>query len=287
MAVEFDFTSKSSDNLWIGARSNAVSANSLIFMQKIFIIARNTFRETARDRVLYNLVLFVLLIIVAAIFLGDLSDGNEARVIVNMGLSAALLFGAFISTFVGVGLVSKEIERRTVFAIFAKPIGRAEFLCGKYFGLCLILLLNTAVMALGITLALCYVKGFAFISAVWGAMVLIFFELSVLTAVAILFSSFSSPTLSALFTFFVFVIGNFSTSLHEFADAVGANSTKIIFTILYFVLPNFSHLSFITPAAHGILPTGAQILFAAFYAAAYIGVLLAAAILIFNRRNFK
>ena len=106
-----------------------------------------------RDRVLYNLVLFVLLIIACAILLGDLTDGHEARTIVNIGLNAMLVFGTFIAIFVGVGLVSKEIEKRTVFAIFAKPVGRGEFIIGKYLGLCITLAVNVAVMGIGVRLA--------------------------------------------------------------------------------------------------------------------------------------
>lgn len=100
-------------------------------MTRILTIAKNTFREAVRDRVLYNLVLFVLLIVVCAILLGDLTDGQEARTIVNIGLNAMLLFGTFIAIFVGVGLVSKEIEKRTVFGIFSKPVRRWEFIVGK------------------------------------------------------------------------------------------------------------------------------------------------------------
>src|SRR5690348_4422759 len=102
-------------------------------------IARNAFREAVRDRVLYNLVLFVLLLTGAAIFIGELSGGQERKIIVDLGLSAMLLFGVFIAIFVGVGLVYKEIERRTIYAIFSKPVGRGEFLVGKYLGLCLTL----------------------------------------------------------------------------------------------------------------------------------------------------
>src|SRR6185295_16613371 len=101
--------------------------------KRIISIARNTFREAVRDRVLYNLVLFVLLLTGAAVFIGELSGGQERKIIVDLGLSAI---------FVGVGLVYNEIERRTVYAIFAKPVGRGEFLVGKYLGLCLTLLVN-------------------------------------------------------------------------------------------------------------------------------------------------
>src|SRR5919205_639237 len=113
---------------------------------RITAIARNAFREAVRDRVLYNLVMFVLLLTGASIFIGELSGGQERKVIVDLGLSAMLLFGVFIAIFVGVGLVYKEIERRTIYAVFSKPIGRGQFVLGKYFGLCLTLLLNVVVM---------------------------------------------------------------------------------------------------------------------------------------------
>src|SRR5258708_5078023 len=125
--------------------------------KRIVAIARNAFREAVRDRVLYNLVLFVLLLTACAIFIGELSGGEELRITIDLGLSAMLLFGVFISIFVGVGLVYKEIERRTVYAIFAKPVGRGEFLLGKYLGLCLTLLVNVVVMGAGVSLALIYV----------------------------------------------------------------------------------------------------------------------------------
>ena len=254
---------------------------------KIIIIARNTFREAVRDRVLYNLVLFVLLITASAVFLGELTAGHEARTIVNLGLSAILLFGVFISIFVGVGLVSKEIEKRTVFAIFSKPIGRGEFIVGKYLGLCLTLLVNVLIMGIGVSLALLYVGGGHLAASIWGAIFLIFLELTILTAVAILFSSFSSPSLSALLTFFVFIIGNFSQSLRDFAENLGSNSAKLFFNFLYYFLPNLSFYSFITNAAHGDTPPASMFGGASLYAIVYISILLAITVLIFSRRNFK
>lgn len=255
-------------------------------MKKIITISRNTFRESVRDRVLYNLVVFVLLITASAIFLGELTAGQETRTIVNLGLSAMLLFGAFISIFVGVSLVSKEIEKRTVYSIFSKPVGRGEFVVGKYLGLCLTLLLNIAVMGAGVTLALLYVGGnFAF--SIWGAIVLIFLELTILTAVAILFSSFSSPALSALLAFLIFIIGHFSLSLRDLAQGLGSQAAKVFFDFLYYVLPNLSHFSFITNAAHGDATPAAMLGGAFLYALVYNAILLTITILIFSRRNFK
>lgn len=153
-------------------------------------IARNAFREAVRDRVLYNLVIFALLLIAGAILLGELSAGQEAKIIVDLGLSAILLFGVFIAIFVGVGLVYKEIERRTLYAILAKPVGRGEFLLGKYLGLCLTLLANVLIMGLGLSLALIFVKrGFdPLVVRIWPAILLIYVELMILTGVALLFS---------------------------------------------------------------------------------------------------
>jgi len=261
--------------------------NSILSFNRIFSIALNTFREAVRDRVLYNLVLFVLLLTAGAIFLGELTAGQESRTIVNLGLSAMLLFGAFISIFVGVSLVSKEIEKRTIYAIFSKPVGRAEFVTGKYLGLCLTLFVNVLVMGVGVTLALLYVGGKDVAFSIWGAILLIFFELMILTAVAVLFSSFSSPALSALLSFFIFIIGHFSTSLNELANNLGSTLAKYFFGTIYYVLPNLSHFSFIANAAHGDVPPSSMILGAIGYAIVYICILLVITVLIFSRRNFK
>ncbi len=240
-----------------------------------------------RDRVLYNLVLFVLLITASAVFLGELTAGQEARTIVNLGLGAMLIFGAFIAIFVGVSLVSKEIEKRTVFAIFSKPIGRGEFILGKYLGLCLTLLVNVLVMGAGVSLALLYVGGKSLAISIWGAIFLMFFELTILTAVAVLFSSFSTPALSALLSFFVFVIGHFSASLNDLAKNLGSSFAKFFFGVIYYILPNLSFYTFRIEAAHGNFPPSSMIFGAIAYAAVYVGILLIITVLIFSRRNFK
>jgi len=256
---------------------------------RISAIARNAFREAVRDRVLYNLVLFVLLLTGASVFIGELSGGQERKVIVDLGLSAMLLFGVFIAIFVGVGLVYKEIERRTIYAVFSKPVGRGEFLVGKYLGLCLTLLVNVLVMGVGVSLALVYVShGWdQLIPTIWPAVLLIYMELMLLTATALLFSSFSSPALSALLTFMVFIIGHFSTDLKSLAASLGGSGARWLFTSLYYLLPNLSNYSFITPAAHGRAPSPGFVFATALYAFVYIAVILAAATLVFSRRNFK
>jgi ABC-type transport system involved in multi-copper enzyme maturation permease subunit len=269
--------------------STSSATTSHLAVWRIFAIARNAFREAVRDRVLYNLVLFVLLLIAAAVFIGDLSGGQERKVIVDLGLSAMLLFGVFISIFVGVGLVYKEIERRTIYAIFSKPIGRGEFIVGKYLGLCLTLLVNVLVMGAGLSLALiCVSRGWDPLALrIWPAVLLIYVELMVLTGIALLFSCFSSPALSALLTFFVFIIGHFSADLKNLANSMGSSASRWIFAALYYLLPNLANLTFITPAAHGQVPAAAHAGAVVLYAFVYIAVILAAATLIFRQRNFK
>lgn len=258
-------------------------------LRRVSAIARNAFREAVRDRVLYNLVLFVLLLTVAAIFLGAASASQDAKIIVDLGLSAILVFGAFIAVFVGVGLVSKEIERRTLYVIFAKPVGRGQFLAGKYLGLCLTLAVNVAVMGAGVSLALLYVtRGHSGLALrLWPAVALIFLELTILTGVALLFSSFSSPILSTFASAAVFVIGHLSPDIKAFAELLGSAPATAALGALYYLLPNLSTYSFITPAAYGVMPPLAHVLAALGYTALYDGVLLAAAALVFSRRDFK
>lgn len=255
--------------------------------RNIIAISRNTFREAVRDRVLYNLVVFVLLIIGCAIFLGDLTAGQEDRTVTNIGLAAMLIFGVFIAIFVGVSLVSKEIEKRTLYTIFSKPIGRGEFIAGKYLGLCLTLLVNVVVMGAGISFALLYVGAGSLAASIWGTVLVIFLELTIVTAVAILFSSFSSPALSALLTFLVFVIGHFSASLREFAANLGSPAAKWFFGAIYYLFPNLAHFEFATLAARGEVPPAAYIAGLVAYTLVYDLILLAVTIVIFRRRNLK
>jgi len=269
--------------------ANAKPANSGVAWRRVAAIARNAFREAVRDRVLYNLVVFALLLIAGAIFLGELSGGQEAKILVDLGLSAILLFGVLIAIFVGVGLVYKELERRTLYAILSKPIGRGEFLLGKYLGLSLTLLVNVVVMGLGLSAAVVYVKrGWdPLVIHIWPAILLIYVELTILTAVAMLFSSFSSPALSALLSFFVFVIGHFNSDLKMLSQTSARTATSWIFAGLYYVLPNLMNYNAIAGAAHGISPTPISLFTAVAYGAIYVSVLLAGATLIFRRKNLK
>ena len=256
---------------------------------KIIPIALNTFRESVRDRVLNNTVLFVILLIIASVVMGRIAVGQEVKIIIDLGLSAMTIFGVLIAIFLGIGLVSKEIENGAIANILSKPVRRSEFILGKYFGLCLTLLVNSGVMAAAITLAILYAQGGAGAQLlnIWPSVWLIFLELAIITAVALLFSCFSSPALSALFALLIFLIGRWSPDLKLFAETSGSASARTISRALYYLLPNMANFNYINETAHGETAPWRMVVANSVYAAFYVAAALAAAVLIFNRRNFK
>jgi ABC-type transport system involved in multi-copper enzyme maturation permease subunit len=255
----------------------------------IWTIALNTFRESVRDRVLYNLILFVLLLVGASVFISELSIDQESKFIADLGLSAMLVFGAIIAIFIGVGLVYKEIDRRTIYNLLSKPVHRHEFIVGKFIGLCLTLLVNSSVMVAATILALIYVnRGYTPLTiSILPAGFLIYLELTIVVAIALMFSSFSTPLLSALFSFALYVVGHFSSDLQLAAQLTSSSVVRGVLTVLYYVLPNLSNFGYITAASHGRVVPFRVALFAAIYALVYVGILLAATILVFQKRSFK
>jgi ABC-type transport system involved in multi-copper enzyme maturation permease subunit len=253
------------------------------------IVAINTFREAVRDRVLYNLVLFALMMIGAAILVGQISIGIERLVIINLGLSAISIFGLVMAIFIGVGLVYKEMEKRTLYTLLAKPIRRSEFLVGKYGGLLLTLVVNTSFMALGLAAALYYV-GRPFVHADAWIPVAIYFillQLALVTALALFFSCFSSPMLSALFTLGIYVTGVFGSDIREFGEFARSPAIKAATRIVYYIVPNFHNFNVIGVVAHGEAIPVSLIWQNTLYAVLYVTLVLVAASAVFARRNLK
>src|SRR6202051_1978052 len=218
---------------------------------RITHIASNTFREAVRDRVLYNLIAFVLLLSGAAILVGQISIEIEKLVVINLGLTAVSLFGVVIAIFIGIGLVSKEIEKRTLYTVLSRPVRRWEFIIGKFFGLAGTLVLNTFFMGIGVFAALFYVSH-PFVRAdalILVALYFIVLEFLIICSLALLFSSFSSPFLSAVFAFSLFVIGSFADDLRGFASLAHGVSRWLALAAAYLV-PNFSALNVISATAH-------------------------------------
>jgi ABC-type transport system involved in multi-copper enzyme maturation permease subunit len=252
----------------------------------IVAIAWNTFREAVRDRILYSILAFALLLIGASVILAGLSIGQESRIVKDLGLASTTLFGTFIAIFLGITLVSKEIERRTIYLIVPKPISRPGFLVGKYCGLALTLVVTVGVMGVMVFLLAALVDGGA-TPALLIAVGVDFVALLIVTAVALLFSTFSTPTLSAIFTVAIFVIGRLSGDLTLFADQFADAALKRGIWVMYLALPDLGRFQFGSRVVQGLPLAPADIGMAAAYGLAYTGFLLLLAIAVFQRRDFK
>lgn len=262
-------------------------------------VAVAVFRESVRDKVFYNLVLFALLLIAASILIGQLTAGQDVKIIKDLGLAATSLFGLFIAIFVGTSLVSKEVDRRSIYPLLAKPVRRSEFIVGKYLGLLLTLLANLVVMTVAIYTVLFFLaRGVPEnIQAVWDspamdpamlkAIALIFVDLALVTALAVFFSSYSSPLLSAVFTLALYVIGQFNADLKHFDTIVKSPGAAAIGKACYYVLPDFAKFDVKLAVVHGLPVPMSYVAAAAAYGAAYIAALIFGAIVIFSRRDFK
>jgi ABC-type transport system involved in multi-copper enzyme maturation permease subunit len=258
-------------------------------MKRAGIVALNTFREAVRDRVLYSLVLFALLMMIAAIVVGQISIGIEESVIVSLGLSAISVIGLLISVFLGVALVSKEMEKRTLYGLLAKPVRRWEFLLGKFGGLVLTLAVNTAAMAFGLLLALLYVKHSLERSdaVVLVAVYFILLKLALIVALALLFSCYTTPLLAILFTAGMYIVGLYVQELRNLPAEVMSPAMAAFTKWLSYLLPNFENFNVMAMAAHGRTVPGALILQNTLYALIYCTVVLTAASVVFSRRNLK
>jgi len=219
---------------------------------------------------------------------GQISIGLEKLILVNVGLSSISLFGAIIAVLIGIGLVSKEIEKKTLYTILSRPARRWEFIVGKYCGLLLTLLVNTALMTVGLYIAL-----LATARSLHGpdalllvAIYCIVLQFMILVALTLLFSSFSTPVFSAIFAFALFVIGTFAEDLRNFA-AMSHGFTRWLATGAAYLVPNFASLNVISQVAHEQPVSGSLVLFNTLYALLYSGAVTAAVVLIFERRNLK
>jgi Cu-processing system permease protein len=258
-------------------------------MKRVGIVALNTFREAVRDRVLYNLVFFALLMMLAAVVVGQISIGIEDSVIISLGLSAISVIGLLISVFIGVALVSKEMEKRTLYALLAKPVRRWEFLLGKFGGLVLTLAVNTAAMAAGLFLVMLYVKHSLQRedAVVLVAVYFIWLKLALMVALALLFSCFTTPLLAILFTAGLYIVGLYVQELRNLPADVMSPAMAAFTKWLSYLLPNFENFNVMAMAAHGRAVPGTLILQNTLYAVIYCAIVLTGAAAVFSRKNLK
>ncbi|MDX1389754.1 MAG: ABC transporter permease subunit [Acidobacteriota bacterium] len=248
-------------------------------------IALNTFREAIRDRILYLLLAFALVLIVAARLLSLLTVGSEDKIIKDLGLAAISIFGVLTAVFVGVSLVFKEVERRTVYTLLANPVRRWQFVSGKYLGLLLVLGMNVTLMSLTLG-AVLLVRGQAvlpLLPAIW----LILVELALITAFSILFSSFTNPILAATGTAAIYIVGHLAWSFELLKQRLGGGIGGTMSDVLYWALPNLGLLNIRAEVVNQIAVPASRVAWATGYGLAYaLGVLVLACV-IFERRDFN
>ncbi len=253
-------------------------------MNAIVAIGINTFREAIRDRILYLILAFALLLIAVSHFVSLLTVGSEVKIVKDLGLSAISFFGLLTAVFVGVSLVFKEIERRTVYTLLAQPVRRWQFVCGKYVGLSLVLACSVVLTgaALLVAVALKGESPFGLLPAI----ALGFVELELIAAFAVLFSSFTNPILAAVGTVSTYVVGHLSWSFDLLEKRVQGEFAKALCRGLHAVLPNLDRLNVKASAVHGVpLPDG-YVVAAAAYGLCYAVAIVILACLVFERREF-
>jgi ABC-type transport system involved in multi-copper enzyme maturation permease subunit len=260
-----------------------------MILRQTIAIARNTFREAVRDRVLYNLVAFAVIMIGSALLFGQISVGIHKIIVINIGLSSISIFGLLIAIFIGIGSVHKEIDKRSLYGVLSKPVRRWQFVLGKFAGLNLTLLVNAAVMTAGLWAALYYLmREFAAGDvSIWAAIYFIILELTLVSALCVFFSSFTTPVLAALFTFLLYFTGSFSPDLKMFADLSESAAMKTVVTGIYYLLPNFANFRVSAWVSNGHAIASGMILSNTLYAACYCSFLLIGAAAMFSRRDLK
>lgn len=255
-------------------------------LHRIAVLAANTVREAVRNKVLYVLLFFALVLIGTGVLLSVLSYVERERILQDVGIAAIRLFGAAIALFVGVGLIHKEVDRRTIFTILSKPVSRTEFLLGKYAGLVATIFIQVAIMAA------CFVAVSLMAGAPLGAghamaLGLVAAELAVLVAVATFFSSFTTPMLASLFGAGFYFVGHLTRDLREIGASAGNPAVEKATALLHRVLPDLESFNLSVEAVHGLPIAAADVWLPVLYAVGYSGVLLFFASVAFERRDFR
>jgi len=256
---------------------------------RVFAIARASACEIIRERILYVLLLFVLSVIGAALLLGELSVGQERRIVLNLGLGAIRALGSVMAVLIGVRLLEREFERRTIYVLLAKPVRRWEVILGKFCGGAFVLLVSLVLMTTGLMLAL------ALTTRVWAeelrlvlpVVFLFWLQFLLAAAIALVFATFSTPVLATVFAIGIVIIGQASREFWQWAEALRSPLLAFLSRALYYLLPNMQGLTFTSAVVHKQPMAVSVIVLAAAYAALYLTLLLLVAAILFHRREFR
>lgn len=253
-------------------------------MKSTIIIALNTFKETIRDKILYNILLFAGLIIALSISFGQWSVFARVQVMQDFGLATMSFSGLLLSIFIGVAMLGKETNSKTIYILATPPVNRTSIILGKFFGLIMTLCLNYLIMSLFFLGVLLFIGGgisFKIVEAVF----LIGVEMSVIVSVSLLFSTITTPVIAALLTIAFYIAGHFN----DFVDIQileGSNQLLAMFLkVLYFFLPNLEHFNIRTPVVYGLIIPQGYTLMSTLYGLLYITIFLTLSSLIFSRKD--
>ena len=257
-----------------------------ISILRIWAIAANGFREVIRDRILYFIGFFALLMAFAWRLLPEIAVGTHQKIFLDLGLAAIGLLGVMVAVFVGTGLINKEIDKRTILVLIPKPLSRAEFILGKHLGLSGVLAVMLGVM---LVIYLLMLLGMKVSFQALPLIVSVFYlglELILIAAVAIAFGVFTSSIIATLMTFGVYLMGHISKDLIQLGIISKNPNILAITKNIYLILPDLERLNFRNEAVYGLLPSADVLMGNALYSLVYTGLLLGISILIFSRRQF-
>ena len=253
-------------------------------MKNILAIARNTFKLEIRDRILVGILIFALGYMALTLFLADLVL-KELPMVESFGLTGIYFFNAIVALFLGTTSFFKDVDRKVVYFILSKPVSRAQFLLGKFFGLCLVLLLTSAVLGMAYVSVVAY-EGGGFSGLGLLAIAMQFLEMALFLAFAMFVSTFSSSLLSIVYTSVIFFLGHIVSSLVIDAKTIGLGGVKLFFVeVLYYIFPNLEKFDIRNIAVHAVAEPFASFALALAYAAIYIILLLSAAVWIFEKKE--
>ena len=255
-------------------------------MNAVLTIAGNTFRETVRNKIMANILLFAVAMVGITLIISNWSLDQQAKILKDFGLAAVSLFGLLIAMFVGVRTIYQEIEKRTIYMLVSKPIRRWKIIVGKYAGLAATIAVNVAAITACLLLADLLIEG----AVDWGLLpgvALILVEIFLVIAFAVFFSTFTSPLLSAVLTLMVYVLGHLAPSLRLYTQLRPGDSFNSVLLAIYHVIPNLENFNIKTAVVDHLPLMPGTVEFALVYGLAYISLLLLATCLVFERKDLK
>ncbi len=252
-------------------------------MSNIITIAKNTFKETIRDRILYGILAFALLFLMSTVLFGSISLGEDVKVVKDFGLAGIYIFSIIITIFLGTSLIYKEIEKRTLYIIFSKPVSVTQFIIGKFLGLMASIKLTVILMTIAYLLIVYFKGGGIDWLSLW-SIILLLFELAIFVALTILFSTFTAPLAGTIYSIIILYIGHSLGLVHQYGIKAGGIS-KYLSDFIYYLLPNLEKFNLRNSVVHGIAPRPLEIVYPVVYAIFYTAILLYLAIVSLKKQD--